>query len=355
MAEKPFKRVTLKDIAEHVGITAATVSMALKNSPKISRAMKEQVQEAADELGYLPDPLLSHLMAARRSGKTATGFQQIAWLTQHSEEDGWRESSSILKFYNGALERAQALGYKLEPYWLKAPGMTASRMRQILLTRNVNAIVLPSMPYMNATMEFPFDDFCVVAIGQSICSPMLNRVVPDFHAGSKVLFQQAKARGYRRIGLLIREDSHDHLNDPLEAYYYLFLEKNPEQERIPVFYYSKDNYANLQQWRRTHKPDVLISVHADPTRLNKLRQGKCKRPDILWLNHPSSKAKHLSGMDIQAEQVGARAVDFVTALLNQNNRGVGKNTVTIQTPMHWLEGETVRSVLKETSTPQAEH
>lgn len=53
---KKFKeRVTLKDIAERVGITVNSVSRALRDSPSISQKTITRVKEVAEELGYIPD------------------------------------------------------------------------------------------------------------------------------------------------------------------------------------------------------------------------------------------------------------------------------------------------------------
>jgi DNA-binding LacI/PurR family transcriptional regulator len=48
------KAITLKDVAERVGVTAAAASMALSGSPRISEKTRAAVKEAADELGYVP-------------------------------------------------------------------------------------------------------------------------------------------------------------------------------------------------------------------------------------------------------------------------------------------------------------
>jgi DNA-binding LacI/PurR family transcriptional regulator len=48
-------RVTIKDIAKKVGVTPATVSMVINNSPKISQKTKEKVLKAIREMNYHPN------------------------------------------------------------------------------------------------------------------------------------------------------------------------------------------------------------------------------------------------------------------------------------------------------------
>jgi len=45
--------VTIKDIAARLGVSASTVGRALADDPRISGAMKQKVQEVADEIGYV--------------------------------------------------------------------------------------------------------------------------------------------------------------------------------------------------------------------------------------------------------------------------------------------------------------
>jgi DNA-binding LacI/PurR family transcriptional regulator len=53
VAKRADRRVTLRDVADRVGITAAACSMALRDSDRISEATKEQVRAVAAELGYV--------------------------------------------------------------------------------------------------------------------------------------------------------------------------------------------------------------------------------------------------------------------------------------------------------------
>lgn len=49
------RRVTIKDIAQSLGISHATVSRALHDSPRISQSTKERIREMAAAMGYSPD------------------------------------------------------------------------------------------------------------------------------------------------------------------------------------------------------------------------------------------------------------------------------------------------------------
>ena len=65
-----MRSVTLKDVAELVGVTPAAVSMALSGSTRISTQTSDRVKAAAAQLGYVPSSAAKALRS-RRSGAIA--------------------------------------------------------------------------------------------------------------------------------------------------------------------------------------------------------------------------------------------------------------------------------------------
>lgn len=58
-------RVTIKDIAEHAGVSKTTVSFAFNSPKKISKATLDRIMSIAGELGYVPDPVARTLTTKR--------------------------------------------------------------------------------------------------------------------------------------------------------------------------------------------------------------------------------------------------------------------------------------------------
>ena len=61
-----IRRVTLKDISAACGYSVNTVSLALRDDPKLPEATRGKIKEVASSLGYIPNSSASRL----RSGKT---------------------------------------------------------------------------------------------------------------------------------------------------------------------------------------------------------------------------------------------------------------------------------------------
>jgi DNA-binding LacI/PurR family transcriptional regulator len=58
-------KVSLKDVAEHAGVSIKTVSNVVNNYQHVTPAMRARVQQAIDELGYRPNLTARHLRKGR--------------------------------------------------------------------------------------------------------------------------------------------------------------------------------------------------------------------------------------------------------------------------------------------------
>lgn len=112
------RRTSLKEMAEQLGVSTATVSRALRNSHEVGEEMKTRVQELAKKLNYRPNPfaqslrqqkpkvigvvvpnLVTHYYAAVLDGiedyATKAGYAVVA---ANSHEDHIREEKAIDNF-----------------------------------------------------------------------------------------------------------------------------------------------------------------------------------------------------------------------------------------------------------------
>ena len=63
------KRTTMADIARKAGVHVTTVSLALRNHPRLPASTRERIQALAKELGYVPDPFLRALVTYRGTNR----------------------------------------------------------------------------------------------------------------------------------------------------------------------------------------------------------------------------------------------------------------------------------------------
>jgi len=65
LPQKPGKRLTLGHIADQLGISTATVSLALRDSPLVAEETREKVKQTAEEIGYIYNRSAASLRTAR--------------------------------------------------------------------------------------------------------------------------------------------------------------------------------------------------------------------------------------------------------------------------------------------------
>ena len=86
-------RPTIRDIGRKTGFHYSTVSLALRDHPRIPDATKQIIREAAKRLRYQPDAMLNALCAYRLIKRLPTEQTVIAWITNYHARNGWRMSA----------------------------------------------------------------------------------------------------------------------------------------------------------------------------------------------------------------------------------------------------------------------
>lgn len=67
MKKEKRTRVTLQQVADHAGVSRATASLVVRNSPHISAATRDKVMESIRALGYVYDRVAANLRSQRSS------------------------------------------------------------------------------------------------------------------------------------------------------------------------------------------------------------------------------------------------------------------------------------------------
>src|ERR1700739_695014 len=110
----PQTRPTIRDIARDTGFHYSTVSLALRDHPRIPDSTKRIIREAAKGLGYQPDATLSPLWPNPLVKRRPKELTVVAWITNHHTRTGWRRSACTEDYFEGASQRATERGYRLE-------------------------------------------------------------------------------------------------------------------------------------------------------------------------------------------------------------------------------------------------
>ncbi len=322
----------------------ATVSLALRHSPKIRETTAERVREAAGELGYTPSPLVAALMAKIRSAKPTLDITTIGILDLKSTGDDDRQPVFYREIFNGARDWAQRLGFHTEVFRLREKGMTPQRLKSIMLNRGIQGLLVP--PYAGMAEELPFDlnSFSVVLIGNAIQKPHLHRVRPAHFQGITLAFDRLRELGYTRIGLIIDEFTDRRVGHKWSAGLHWYNAQPGVKKQIPILMddWAPDEPRPLMAWVNKHRPDVVLSPR--PRHLKLLKAEGLKVPEDIGfclLNH-ADQMEPVTGLDQRPREIGVAALDALISQLHRNERGVPAVPITVSIEMTWVEGPTTR-------------
>ena len=333
---------TLQDVAEKAGVHRSTVSLALRDNPRISAEVRQRIQAIARELGYRSNPLVTALMRSRRTRHAASGVV-LAYITNYPTRYGWRPPHHDRPdYFPGAAARAEELGYRLEDFWLGEPGMTPKRFAQILISRGINGLLIGRLPLGEGEIDLPWEHFSAVALGLTLRNPDLHRVSEDAFASAMEAISQCSAHGYRRIGYVISEpdDSPNMADRWLGAYLRQQLHL-PAGDRLPVCEYRPpaEFPGHFLGWMETHRPDVILTSSASSITALLARCGrKLSRGTKVVLLVNDKPARGFAGMHLDPSIIGSLAVDMVVGMMHRGETGLPAEPHHVLVPGRWVEG-----------------
>lgn len=347
----PEKRITLGDIAQVCGCSIMTVSYALRDLPSVSKETRRRVHQAARRLRYEPDPALSALVAYRRARYPMPTAAPLAWVSNVPGKPPMTEArfSFVDLYFKGAVHRAREIGYRIECFNLRDPGMTAQRMSRILHARGITGILLPPQPSARAHLNLDWGKFSTVTFGYSLVRPRFHMITTHHSSSMVMLMRKLRSLGYRRIGLQLStvNDSRVHHN----SYAAFLVEQNRlrEADRVPPLYVADYTDDDVTRWIRTHGPEAVITCHRGIDMLRLLEERGFRVPRDLGLVAINCEQDDpVSGANENYHEVGEAAVDMLVTLMHRNERGIPRIRRSILIDSTWNEGTTVRRIHSST-------
>jgi LacI family transcriptional regulator len=344
---------TLRDIAAAANVSLSTVSRALRNYHRLSPQTCQRIQALAESMGYKPNPMVSALMTHKRRSSTPADWQTLAFVTAYPSRNGWKEAPIFVEFFEGARQRAEGYGYRLEEFWLREPRMTSRRFSQILYTRGVQGVLLPPLPASVGHLSLDWQHFCVAAIGYTMTRPQIHRAVHNNLFGMQLLLRQLQKLGYRRIGLAMHTALDIRVGRTWSAGFAQYLLSQRPKNRVQPFLVKESQFKEPQfaAWLKSEQPDAVVTAHT--TVLMWMQRAGIQVPEdagFAILDRPGS-LPHISGINQNSAAIGAAAVDLIVGQINRNERGVPTLPKITMINGYWVSGSTLRPAI---TGPKAE-
>jgi DNA-binding LacI/PurR family transcriptional regulator len=339
-------RVTLKDLAAKLGVTKTTISLALRNSPQISAARREEIQRLAKQMDYVPDPFLSALSKYRRNKSAARTQGVIAWLNHWAAPERLRGYHEFENYWRGARLAAQRLGYQLEEFvW---PSDTpAKRVEEMLRVRGVLGLLIPPHPPEVEWGDFDWGIFSLMRFGFSVRRVDANLVTTDQQQAMVTAVKAIYARGYGRIGLVYNQ-AHDrslggnYFGGFLWAHKLLRISDviPPLNSEMKTSQLAARTKRELAAWMKTFQPEAVFTMSPETPVL--LRELGYRIPrDVAVASMSPCDIAVDAGIDQRSTVIGRVAAEMLIKQIGLNERGEPSDPCRILVESHWQDGKSL--------------
>jgi len=345
MTQPAAKRVSMRDVAKAVGVSVSAVSLAVKNSPRVSPQVRQQILAKIKEMGYQPDPVLKALCHYRRTKFAAPVAAEIAWINAWHDPGALRSYHEFDLYWRGAFEEAQRCGFRLEEFRLQECG-SFGRLEEILRARNINGILIPPLgpQWPLNWQEFQWQDFSVVRFGHSVTYPRAHLVTSDQLTDGMLAFESMWNKGYRRIGYVTTRETTKRGTRFSAGFLMGQLKVGAEARLYPLLMSDqrslKEDQKQLTAWLRKNKPDAILT---DAQNLHQLL-GSCgyRVPEDVGLATTSVLDGGVSaGIDQNSEEIGKAAAQMLISQIDYNQRGIPQVCRELLIEGRWVDGDTL--------------
>jgi len=327
----------MHQIAEQAGVGKATVSLALRDDPRLRPETRRRIQQVAAEMGYRTNATVANLMAQLRASRSSKYHAVIGLLNASPDREALSAGRHIREWIAGCDERADQLGYGLEPFWLHEPGVAPVRLAAALESHNIRGLIVTGLLDPTGAPN-PFDvlwrRFSCVALGARPACPPLNYSTSDHFSTGLQAVQRLSERGHRRIGLVISPDFDAAVERRYSAGFWAAHESLPNCARIPAFAFDPFRETGFRGWFAEHQPDAILTLHEEVRTW--LREIRIDRVTLAHLDH-HDELRAWSGMRQNHTLSGAAAIDMLVGQLHRNETGAPDSPKATFVQSTWID------------------
>jgi len=334
--------VTQKDVARSLGVSLGTVSMALRDDPRISESRRLQIHRAALDMGYQRNPAAAALAHYRKTSTIKPMHAALAWMNHWAEPGRLRVLKEFDLYWKGASAAAEKFGYRLEEFQCSGP-VTPERVERILVARGIEGILLPPHKVSPNWGNFDWGRFSVVRFGRSVITPDCFVVTADQVANMMLAYRRICELGYERIGFVA---------EPANMNWYLFeagflmaQQAVPIKNRLPIFRFSPGDRLTadkgpLSRWLKKERPDAIISTIPEAREI--LGSLGLRIPDDISMAAMSILDGNAdAGIYQNSEEIGRAAMLSLISLIHDHDRGPSRFHRELLVKGSWVDGSTM--------------
>ncbi len=196
--------MTLKEIAEKVGVSASTVSRVInKNDTKCaSQQVREKIWDAVSACGYVPNQHAQRLKLAaceKQNAEQETPEKNLACIFARSTDIN--NDPFFNSIYRAVEQEAFRNGYFIK-YSLSFPQLVSSSSLDLLKSANIDGIVILGRckPEHLQLLRGEFRN--LIYVGLNAVNPDIDQILCDGYRVSRTAVRYLQSLGHRSIGYI---------------------------------------------------------------------------------------------------------------------------------------------------------
>lgn len=336
----------MKDVAQKLGVHTTTVSLALRNSPKLPIATRQRIQTLAKEMGYHQDPMLSALMAYRSNLAIRKIQPTVAMIFDFKGQKELDQASlSYRNFLDGAVRKGEELGYKVQPFFFEGNSRSTEgrRIGHMLNSRGIKGVILGAFRPRTISFRLDWNQFSAVQIESQHLALPLHLISTDQVMMARDAVRRLWRQGYRRIGIAVGRDEEIYLDHAFTVGFHGETGLHPELEPAPPLLLTngqsmEDFGAVLREWIQRHKIEAVISNWTHVLKALELIGGVLPYDPIVIEIGVAPGQTVFGGITQRDMVVGERAMEQLAMLLKTNQTGCIETPNRILVHGIWLDG-----------------
>lgn len=341
-----MQNVRMRDVAERLGMSPTTVSLVLKNHPRISSSTKEKVLQACDEMGYRPDPVAQTL--ARKASRP-DGSRFLGTLAVLEDEDRNRitKNHSRRKIWDQQLEETcRKMGYQVNRFVVGDTEREQQSLSRILQARGIRGVVVYGWNHEVKRWALCWEELACVAYSCSLHEHFIHNVMSSSYQDVYDAVIRLQAMGYRRLGYYMDDAAFDYW----AAGFSSASSTWPRQIKTDRLVVDESCPPKIREekflkWFERCRPEVLVTRY-NPSVLEILERKGIRIPQDLGIFCLDvwDEIKHFSGLIQPRNAANQVMIDLLHGMLVRNEFGPPEKPFCIQIPCGWNQGETLKSV-----------
>ncbi|MBN8708903.1 MAG: hypothetical protein BGO12_19205 [Verrucomicrobia bacterium 61-8] len=338
-------RVSIRDLAAIACVSRTTVSLALRDSHRVSAPVRKEIQKLAAEHNYRSNPMVTALMQQVRSKRAIKDSATIAFVTSSHTREEWKKYSFNRQIWEGALAEATRLGFRLEEFWAGPGARDISALAGMLYHRGIRALCFAPMAWPHPSFELPWDRFVAIACTASTGIAELPVVRSDHTHGMHSLLSRLRGLEAQSIGVAISLEDDERIAHAWSAGAHTFCLTAPETAVHLLRLKDYGDFESFAGWFQKTRPQVVVGLQSTiPAFLERLGMGG--KIAYASLDVLTEELDEIAGVFQDPFYLGQRGVEYVSKAIYDQVFGLPAHPESIVVRGRFVEGRSLAPLRK---------